>query len=96
MITSCNEKKSDEPLTITSLERIPKEPTFQEDSKKGINETDMNAKEEKDMKKEPISEKPERLLVTAKEAPAYNREVLFIIIHQVMVILTSSQASKLR
>ena len=34
----------------------------------------MNTAEEKNMKKE-LSEKSERLLVTAKEAPAYNREV---------------------
>ena len=49
-----------------------------EDSMKGIDETEMITNE-KNMKEEP-SEKQnhlERLLVTAKEAPAYNLEVLF-------------------
>ena len=72
MITRCAEK----PQTIESLERIPKETTVKENSKKGINETEINTKEEKNMRKEPSEKKPERLLVTAKEAPAYNREVL--------------------
>ena len=36
----------------------------------------MNTKEEEKMKRE-SSENPERLLVTSKEAPAYNREVIF-------------------
>ena len=49
-----------------------------EDSMKGIDETEMITKEYN--MKENTSEKQkhlERLLVTAKEAPAYNLEVLF-------------------
>ena len=61
-ITRCNEQK--------------KESTVEEDSKKEKNEADMNTKEEENMKRE-SSENPERLLVTSKEAPAYNREVIF-------------------
>ena len=76
MITRCAEKRSNEPPTIESLERIPKA-TVKENSKKGINETEIKTKEEKNMKKESGGKKLERLLVTAKEAPAYNREVLF-------------------
>ena len=51
-----------------------------EDSMKGINETEMITKEYN--MKENTSEKQkhlERLLVTAKEAPAYNLEVLFLL-----------------
>ena len=86
MITRCSEK----PQTIESLERIPKEATVKENSKKGINETEIKTKEEKNMKKEPCEKKPERLLVTAKEAPAYNREVLLIIIFEFMIIFLLS------
>ena len=77
--TRCNEKKSNGASTTTSLEG--KESTFEQYPKKGINETDMNTKEGKNMKEEPMSEKQlERILVTAKEAPSYNREVPFLLI----------------
>ena len=90
MITRCAEKRSNEPPTIDTLEGIPKDATVKENSKKGINETEIKTKEEKNMKKEPCEKKPERLLVTAKEAPAYNREVLLIIIFEFMIIFLLS------
>ena len=81
-ITRCDGNKING-LRISSLDGITKEGekyTELEDSMKGIDETEMITNE-KNMKEEPSEKQKhlERLLVTAKEAPAYNLEVLILL-----------------
>ena len=78
-ITRCGGNKSNGPRITPSEGRTKEGEKFTaiEDSTEGINETEMITKM-KNMKEEP-SKKQERLLVTAKEAPAYNLEVLFLL-----------------
>ena len=80
LLTRCDEYKSNGVTTITSLEGVTKECNT---APGGIDETEIKTKEKNMIKKKPRSENLERLLVTAKEAPAYNREVLFLIIRSV-------------
>ena len=80
-ITRCDGNKING-LRISSLDGIMKEGekyTELEDSMKGIDETEMITNE--NMKEEPSEKQKhlERLLVTAKEAPAYNLEVIFLL-----------------